>query len=108
MLLNRFKIKNGGGTSGFVAKADDILPEVPKKSTIKLDMQFFAEKDLEKQYIHTNYMPNVPFCITKCIARSCMQTAVPALRWGIGTTVMCLQDGSLRGYCIFFRFFIRL
>ena len=53
-------------------------------------------------------MPNVPFCITKCIARRCMQTAVPALRWGIGTTVTCLQGGSLRGYCIFFRFFIRL
>ena len=33
-LLNRFKIKNGGGTNGIVAKADDILPDVPKKSTI--------------------------------------------------------------------------
>ena len=34
---------------GIVAKADDILPDVQKKSTINLDMQFFAEKDLEKQ-----------------------------------------------------------
>ena len=48
-LLNRFKIKNGGGTNGIVAKADDILPDVPKKSTIKLDIQFFAEKDLINQ-----------------------------------------------------------
>ena len=49
LLLNRFKVKNGGGASGIVAKADDNLPEVPKKSTINLDMQFFAEKDLKNQ-----------------------------------------------------------
>ena len=35
--------------SGIVDKADDNLPEVPKKSTINLDMQFFAEKDLKNQ-----------------------------------------------------------
>ena len=49
LLLNRFKIKNGRGTNGIAAKADDILPDVPKKSTIKLDIQFFAEKDLINQ-----------------------------------------------------------
>ena len=37
------------GRNGIVAKADDILPDIPKKSTINLDMQFFAEKDLENQ-----------------------------------------------------------
>ena len=34
LLLNRFKIKNGGGTNGIVDKAENILPDVPKKSTI--------------------------------------------------------------------------
>ena len=37
------------GKSGIVDKTDDILPDATKKSTINLDMQFFAEKDLEKQ-----------------------------------------------------------
>ena len=37
------------GESRIAAKTDDILPDISKKSTINLNMQFFAEKDLKNQ-----------------------------------------------------------
>lgn len=49
MIILSSKADDYIGKNGIVVKTDDILPDVPKKSTINLDMQFFAEKDLKNQ-----------------------------------------------------------